>query len=73
VSLATEQRLDLVGTHARHFPAGSRVTQPPDQALAPALRPLGAHNLQGTTHLDDLDLIARMQAILNPQMRRMVT
>src|ERR1022692_416829 len=70
MSLATEQCHDLVGTQAGHVPAGRRVTQPPGQALAPGLRRLVAHNLQGTPYLDDLDLIAGMQAILNPQMRR---
>src|SRR5262245_19582570 len=68
--LGTEQRHDLVSTHASDLPAGSSATQPPDQSLTPALRPLGTDDLQSATHLDDLDLITRMQGILRPQMRR---
>src|SRR5579859_1936043 len=69
-SLATQQRHDLVGTHARDVPAGGRVTQPPDQPLPPTLCSLGTDDLQRTTSLDDLDLIPGMQPVFDPQMRR---
>src|SRR5258708_10632824 len=69
-SVATEQRHDLVGTHAIHGPAGSRVPQSPHQALAPSFGPLGAHDRQGTADLDNLYLVARIQDVLRPQMRR---
>src|SRR5690348_14074313 len=69
-SLATEQRHDLVGTHARYISRSCRITQPPDQPLAPAFCALLAHYLQRTVHLGNLNLVAGMQAELGPEVRR---
>ena len=44
--LATEQRHDLVGAHARHILAGSRIAESPDQPLPPALGPFRADDLE---------------------------
>src|SRR5580698_10586596 len=57
--LATEQRHDLVGAHARHILAGGCTAEPPDQPLPPALCPFGADDLEDAANLDDLDLIPR--------------
>ena len=69
-SLATEQRHDLVGAHARYISRGCRITEPPDQPLAPGPRAFGAHYLQRTIHLGNLNLVASMQAELGPELRR---
>src|ERR1700761_322330 len=69
-SLATQQRHDLVGAHARDFLAGGRVPKAPDQALPPAFGSLGADNLKHAASLDNLDLIAGVQSVLGPQVRR---
>src|SRR5580658_4438209 len=69
-SLATEQRHDLVGAQARHIAAGSSVTQLADQAPPPGLRSLRAHDLQCALDVDHFDLVANVQVILVPQVRR---
>src|ERR1700752_2486574 len=69
-SLATQQRHDLVGAHARHVLAGGRVTQPPDQPLPSALGTLRADDLKRASDLYDLDLVPGVQPVLGPQMRR---
>src|ERR1700684_940078 len=69
-SVATEQRHDLVGTQAGHVAAGSRVTQPPHQALPPGFGSFRTHNLQCAVEVDDFDLVASMQVVLVPQVRR---
>jgi hypothetical protein len=69
VLFGTEQSHDLIGAHASHLAAAGRVPQPPDQSLSPALRSLGAHNLEHTTDLDYLNLVSGVQAMLGPQMR----
>lgn len=51
-SFATEQRHDLVGTHARYFLAGGRAVQPANQSLPSALGPLSADDLQRVADLD---------------------
>src|SRR5712691_5412173 len=67
--VGTEQRHDLIRAQASHLCAASRIAQPPDQTLAPALRCLIAHNLEHTTDLDYLDLIPGMQPVLGSQVR----
>src|ERR1700683_3600219 len=69
-SLATQQRHDLVGAQVGHVAAGRRVAQPPDRALSPGLRSLRPHDLQGAVELDDLDVVADVQVVLVPQVRR---
>src|SRR5579863_5198910 len=69
-SLATQQRHDLVGAHARHVLPGGGVAQTPDQPLPPALCSLGADDLKRAANLDDLDLIPGVQPVLGPQVRR---
>src|ERR1035437_8055493 len=69
-SLATEQRHDLVGAHARHVLAGGRTAEPPDQPLPPALSPFGADDLERAANLDDLDIIPGMQPVLRSEERR---
>src|ERR1700756_627945 len=69
-SLATQQRHDLVGAHARAPLAGGRVAQPPDQPLAPAFSPLGTDDLKRAVDLNNLDLVAGVQPVLGPQVRR---
>ena len=46
------------------------VAQPPDEALAPGLRPLAPDNLQDPADLHHLDLIAFTQAELGAKMGR---
>src|SRR5580698_7203442 len=69
-SVATKQRHDLVGAQAGHVAAGSRVTQPARQALPPGFGSFRTHNLQRAVEVDDFDLVANMQAVLVPQVRR---
>src|SRR5581483_2610197 len=69
-SFATQQRHDLVGAHARDVVPGGGVTQPAGQPLPPGPGSLGADNPERTADLDDLDLIAGVQPVLGPQMRR---
>jgi hypothetical protein len=66
ISLATQQRHNLVSAQADHFPGRSSVAQPPNQPPAPALRAFGAHYLQRATYLYDLNLITRVQSELGP-------
>src|ERR1700721_302975 len=69
-SLATQQRHDLVGAHARHLLAGRRIAQSADHPLPPALGSLDADDLKRAADLDDLYLVPGVQPVLGPQVRR---
>src|SRR5260370_23179095 len=69
-SLATEQRHDLVGAHARYFLTADRVAQPADQPLPSALSPLSADDLQRGADRHDLHLLPALQSGRAPQTRR---
>src|SRR5579875_2451335 len=67
--LATQQRHDLVGGHARHIPPGGGVPQPPGQPLPSAFGSLTPDDLQCAVDLDDLDFVARVQPVFGSQVR----